>query len=363
MTARPIHLVVVTNCYPNPYKVYACKFVQRHVEAHRARGVEVTVLTPGDSRQGWRSLWKYVRLLGRVLYMVLFADYDIVHAHWPFPAGLYGYLLSKLRRKPFVVTSHGAFVDNIDELRWPVPAVVRGVLRSADELIVVGREHQQNVIAVTGLPSDAMRLIDMGVWLNPDPQPQAALRHALNLPDTERIIVFIGNLIPRKGVDLLLAAAAQLDAACEPWRLIVGGQGPERERLEAEAERLGLHGRVQFIGAVPHDEVYHWYTAADVCVVPSRREPFGIVPLEAMSCGTAVVAADTGGLAENIRSGKNGLLFPVDDAAALADCLQTILTDDGLRARIAQAGQTTAAQFDTRRKADEVLHVYEQLLA
>src|SRR5690606_26463311 len=141
-----MRVLVLTNCYPNEHKVYAGMFVRRHVEFHREMGVEVTVLAPGDSRQGgWRSAWKYLWLFLRVWKVLLFGQFDLVHAHWPFPAGLYALFFSRLRRKPFVLTSHGAFVDNLDQyprlLRW----LVRLVLRRADVLIVVGREHRERV--------------------------------------------------------------------------------------------------------------------------------------------------------------------------------------------------------------------------
>src|SRR5690606_1857236 len=152
-------------------------------------------------------------------------------------------------------------------------------------------------------------------------------RQLLGLPAGEPLLLFVGNLIPRKGVDILLQAAARLAQNNIPFHLLIGGQGPERPALEAWAAALGLAGRVTFAGPIPHQQVYNWFAAADVVVVPSRREPFGIVPLEAMGCGAVVVAADTGGLAENIRDGENGLLFSVEDEAALARQLQQLLAD------------------------------------
>lgn len=359
-----MRVLVLTNCYPNEHKVYAGMFVRRHVEFHREMGVEVTVLAPGDSRQGgWRSAWKYLWLFLRVWKVLLFGQFDLVHAHWPFPAGLYALFFSRLRRKPFVLTSHGAFVDNLDQyprlLRW----LVRLVLRRADVLIVVGREHRERVVALSGRSAVQMKLLDMGVWLPPAVPSRVEARQLLGLPAGEPLLLFVGNLIPRKGVDILLQAAARLAQNNIPFHLLIGGQGPERPALEAWAAALGLAGRVTFTGPIPHQQVYTWFAAADVVVVPSRREPFGIVPLEAMGCGAAVVAADTGGLAENIRDGENGLLFSVEDEAALARQLQQLLADEALRGRLAQAGRRTAASFDMRGRAAAVKEIYERVLA
>lgn len=356
-------IIVLTNCYPNPHKLYSCMFVQRHVELHRQAGLEVEVLTTGDSRQGkFRSAWKYTLLLFRVLWIALTARFDVVHAHWPFPAGVYALLLSKLRRKPFILTSHGAFVDNLANYPNIITRLVRLVIRQADHIIIVGQAHGQNVSTLTGIPITDMTLIDMGVWLNPNPISQEQARQKLGLPAGQPHIIFIGNLIHRKGIDTLLQAAHQLKQTHQPFTLIIAGQGQEQTNLEAQTAQLGLQNHVRFIGPLPHDDVYTWFAAGDVCAVPSRREPFGLVPLEAMSSGTAVIATNIGGFRQTVQNGINGILFPLEDHQALAQALHTLLNDTQKRQQFIQAGHQAAATYDMRHKATQVKAIYENHL-
>lgn len=356
-------VIVLTNCYPNPYKLYSCMFVKRHVELHRQAGLEVEVLTTGDSRQGkFRSAWKYVVLLFRVLWMALTARFDLVHAHWPFPAGAYALLLSKLRRKPFILTSHGAFVDNLANYPNIITRIVRYVIRQADHIIIVGKAHGKNVSELSGIPIEKMTLIDMGVWLNPNLISQEEARRKLSLPAGEPHITFIGNLIHRKGVDILLNATAELKKMGQNVCVLIGGQGEEQTKLQEQAERLGLQDHVRFVGPIPHDEVYTWFAAGDVCAVPSRREPFGLVPLEAMSSGTAVVATDIGGFRQTVENGVNGTLFPHEDHHALAQALHTLLNNPQQRQSFVEAGHRVAATYDMRHKAAQVKNVYEKHL-
>ncbi len=358
----PLKVIVITNCYPNPLRPYFCMFVQRHVNFHRQSGLQVNVVAPRDSRQGsFYSAWKYILVFVQVLRLMFTARFDVVHAHYPFPSGLLALILSRARRKPFVVTSHGAFVDDLHKYPWPIRQTVRLVLRQADAIITVGEEHKLHVQAVAGIAPDKQVLIDMGVT-NPHPMSRAEARRRLGLAVGEPVVVFIGNLARRKGADILLQAVAQLRDEGMAFQTYIGGQGEERARLEELAQTLALGERVRFLGGVPHDDVYIWFAAADLSVVPSRTEPFGLTPLESMSCNTPVIASNVGGLAQNIRHGENGLLFPVEDVAALAASLRELLTQPDLRARLAAAGQQTAAAFDMRLKADQVRQVYESVV-
>lgn len=360
---RPPRILVITNSYPNLHKPHAGIYVQRHVQLHRAAGWSVRVLAPDDSRTGLlRNSWKYVKLLARVIVALAQADFDLIHAHWPVPAGLFGLLLSWARGKPFVLTSHGAFVDNYEAQRRPVRWLVRLVLRHAGAVIAVGKDHQVRVQRIGQLSPSQLYQMDMGVWLPEASLSRAKARHHLGLALVVPLVVFIGDLIPRKGVDLLLEAIAALGPPTAPCQVIVGGQGSERPRLHEAVHHLGLAERVHFIGPVAPDDVMTWFAAADVCVIPSRSEPFGLVALEAMAAGTAVLAADVGGLAETIQDGQNGLLFAAGDALSLAARLRELLIDPALREQLAQRGRQTAADHDMRHQADRVAAVYQALL-
>lgn len=360
---RP-RVIVIANSYPGPKKPYAAIHVQRHVQLHVASGLRVKVLAPQGSDAGIAGkLSRYARLALMTSRAALTGEFDIVHAHWPFPAGFLGLLLARLRGRPLVVTSHGAFVDNLSSKPWLVRRATLAVLRGADELIAVGSKHRQEVARLAGRPESSVHQIDMGVPVPPHPPSRSLGRQRLGLPRQGRLVIFLGNLRPEKGVDVLIRAAAELRSTPCPISLIIGGQGPESGSLRTLATRLGLADSTRFLGAVPPDDVCIWLSAADVCVVPSRREAFGLLAVESMACGTPVVAAAVGGLRQTIRPDDNGVLFQPEDHAALARQLQRVLSDEDLRSRLSEGGRRTARAFDVRRKADEVLQIYMRLAA
>jgi glycosyltransferase involved in cell wall biosynthesis len=294
---------------------------------------------------------------------MLLSNFDLVHAHWELPSGIFGMILSKWQRKPFVLTSHGAFTDSFEVRPWIVRWLVRVILRNADAVITVGQYQKRKVETIANLAGERVHWIDMGVWLAQSPPRSSRARQLLSLPQDEKIIIFIGNLIQRKGADVLVKAAATLLQEGQRFRLIIGGQGEEKQNIVKAIDELKLQDVASVIGTVPPEDVFTWFSAADVCVVPSRTEPFGLVAIEAMSCGTAVIASDVGGLSETIRHGENGLLFPVGEHVALAKRLQKVLTNDDLRARVVEQGRQTAASHDMRLQADKVKAIYEELLS
>ena len=131
-------------------------------------------------------------------------------------------------------------------------------------------------------------------------------RRQLGLSDDDRILLFVGRIEPLKGVDILLGAAAQLEGDSDCFVLVVGGDSTDRQgevaHLRGLASELGIAERVNFMGAVDHERLPLFYSAADICVMPSFYESFGLVALEAMACGTPVVASRVGGLANSSAS-------------------------------------------------------------
>jgi glycosyltransferase involved in cell wall biosynthesis len=177
------------------------------------------------------------------------------------------------------------------------------------------------------------------------------------------VIGYAGRLVPEKGVDLLIRALAQLPGM---WRLEVIGQGPEREPLERLARSLNLWERVSFTDQVPSTRMAAFYRELDVLVVPSRTKPnwkeqFGRVIVEAMACGVPVVGSNSGAIPGVI--GDGGLIFPEDDAAALLDCLRTLMQDETLRCRLAEKGRARVLENYTHAQiAARTVAVYRAML-
>ncbi|MBI5431738.1 MAG: glycosyltransferase family 4 protein [Planctomycetes bacterium] len=189
-----------------------------------------------------------------------------------------------------------------------------------------------------GVPKERIRLI----WSSIDPAALAPrrsreeLRAELGVPADALVLLTLGALVPRKGIDVLLAALAELEEESVRPLLWVGGDGDARAKLEKRAKKLRLAERVRFLGA--RRDVGDLLAAADVFVMPSRREGLGVAALEAMSASLPLVASNVGGLGEAVVDGRTGLLVPPEDVSALAAALKRMLADAPFRASCAAEG-------------------------
>jgi glycosyltransferase involved in cell wall biosynthesis len=199
------------------------------------------------------------------------------------------------------------------------------------------------------------------------PNPKAAARRALGLGDREFVVLQLGRLVPRKGIDNVIRAMALLPPEVPGRLLIVGGESrepdelrtPEIARLRAVARECGVADRVTFTGQRRRDELAQCYAAADVFVTTPWYEPFGITPLEAMACGTPVVGSAVGGIQHSVADGVTGYLVPPKDPPALAERLARLHANPVLARALGRAGIRRARSlFTWERVADELAEVY-----
>jgi D-inositol-3-phosphate glycosyltransferase len=217
-------------------------------------------------------------------------------------------------------------------------------------------------------------VIPPGVDLNVfSPQPQQEARRSLGLPPDRRVVLFVGRIDPLKGIDVLLRALALVAAGAaeqDDLSLIVVGGAPGAGAAEAQRElarlnrlraELGIEHLVTFQGAQNQDTLVTYYTAADVVVMPSRYESFGMVALEAMACGTPVIASKVGGLAFSVQDGETGFLVPERDVDALAARLRQVLCDHELRLRLGRQAAEWARGYGWPAIAAQILDLFERL--
>jgi L-malate glycosyltransferase len=192
---------------------------------------------------------------------------------------------------------------------------------------------------------------------------QRGLRQRLGLPPHALTITRIGSLIPRKGVDLMLRAFAALRADHPSCHLLIVGDGPERQPLEALARTLGVDGSAHFLGQIePAGAVLR--DATDIAVSPARDEGFGLTVIEAGAFGLPVVATDTPGMREILSDGVSGLIVPIGDVPALTGALRRLVDEPGLRSRLgAAARETVERRFLVSRYVAEFEALYAELLA
>src|SRR5579871_849884 len=176
-------------------------------------------------------------------------------------------------------------------------------------------------------------------------------------------LAYLGRLVPQKGVDVLVAAVALLAGRFPALRLAIAGEGEERPALEAEVRRLGLDPRIAFVGALAHGAVHRFLAEADVVVMPSRAEPFGLVAVEAAQMGRPIVASAVQGLPEIVGHGETGLLVPPEDAPALANAIATLLADPARARALGIAARRRAEiQFAWEPYVDAHEHLFEAIV-
>lgn len=283
---------------------------------------------------------------------------DVLHVQCFGPNGLYAWALGRMTGLPLVVSSHGeTFMDEDDVFTHSrlLAGGLRRALRDAsamtgcstmvlDDLSRRFGLHRDGIVVPNGVDLEEADRLDVA---SPGRDPLA--------PPT---VFAVGRMVRVKGFDLLLHAfaAAALPAGT---RLVLGGDGPELAALRTLADDLGVGGRVEFPGRLDRRQVLAGMASADVVVVPSRVEAFGIVVLEAWRSGTALVATNHGGPSDLVTSEKNGLLVDPTDTEALSEALVRLLADDQLRQRLGSNGLRTVQDFTWGRTVD----AYEPLYA
>ena len=306
------------------------------------------------------------------------APYDLIHSHYWISA-VTGMALADRWRRPHVAMFHtlGEVKNRArrDE-REPLIRIdaEREIVAQADRLICATPHEKTFLVDLYGAHADCVSVVPGGVDLDrfhpapPTPSgapaDRAAARRALGLPEGPTAL-FVGRLEPLKGVDILIRATALADLDPPLHALIVGGDDTdinERARLRAIADEMGAADRVHFIDAVDRDTLADYYRAADVCVVPSYYESFGLVAVEALASGTPVIATRVGGLQYTVRDGQTGHLISWRCPEPFAERLESLLANDDLRARFGVAAAASVQRFDWTAVAGQIVDVYEDLL-
>ncbi|HVC33205.1 MAG TPA: glycosyltransferase [Chloroflexota bacterium] len=306
--------------------------------------------------------------------------YDLIHANF-WMSGWVGARLKRRWNVPFVETFHalGAVKrlhqGQADTSPPERPAAERAVLEAADCIIAQCPREVDELVAMYAADASRARIIPSGVDVERFfPIDQASARRELGLPLDERLVVYVGRLLPRKDVENVIRAIALLPSPspASVRLLVVGGETeeaaldrePEMRRLLDVAAALGVRDRVTFVGRRPADRLRTYYSAADVFVSTPWYEPFGLTPLEAMACGTPAVCSAVGGITFTVADGVTGFLVPPREPGRLAERLARVLADEDLRRRLAQNARRRVEElFTWSTVATKTADVYQELLA
>jgi glycogen(starch) synthase len=295
-------------------------------------------------------------------------EFALVHSHdWlvagaaePLARGLGVPWLTTVHATEF--GRHQGWVQNHPQSH--IHAVERAMVRRADRVITCSRYMQSHVSTVFGVPPRRISVIPNGI----DPRDLEhvaddlpALRARFARPG-ERLVLLVGRLVYEKGFHLALDALGPVVRRLGNVRFVVAGTGTAEAELKRQARRLGLTRYGSFLGWIGDDMLHSLYRVAEVVIVPSIYEPFGLVALEAMASGCVCVVADTGGLREVVPAGGSvGLRFPSRDSEALGEALERVLSDDEARSRLVAEAREHVLKFDWAEVSRRTKSVYESL--
>jgi glycosyltransferase involved in cell wall biosynthesis len=318
-------------------------------------------ILPRLKRNRW--LWLLVPLLFLGLYLALnkllkSRQFDLVHCHWVIPQGAIQALgFSGSRAPPFIVTSHGGDLNAIND--WFSRRIMKATLGRAAAITVVSKQLHQKVLAAG---YDAT-IIPMGV----DAERFCTSSTLEEMPNC-REILFVGRLAEKKGVDVLIEAMARPELRNTNTRLLIVGDGPDKDSLMEFSQQLSVSDRVTFLGAIAHEELSKFYSRAYIFCAPSivakdgDMEGLPTVLLEASATGTPCVSTSVGGITDFIEDDVNGCIVEPGNSAALAESLARLLEDEALYQRQSLEARKKALEFDWPIIARRFRVIYEQHL-
>jgi len=260
-------------------------------------------------------------------------DAQVIHAQW-LPSAAIAVIVGRLRNLPVVISVRGVDMNSAKKSRL-LRAVTRSILKRASYIVPVSNEFRDMLHSEIGCGRPITPLYNGVDTEQFRPRDRATCRRALGLPEDQPMILFVGGMIKRKGVDILLKALRHGAMADHRAQLYLAGEGPKLAALKVLATAEGLADRTHFLGKVSRDQVHLWMGAADMLVLPSYSEGRPNVVLEGMASGIPVVATAVNGTVELISDGADGLLFQPGDVAGLAAQLDSLLRQPDLAATLA----------------------------
>lgn len=310
---------VISNMYPSKEHLAYGIFVKNQVQQLNASGIETVLAVNVNPATGKKNVitkyLKWARQVQRVFKMNKH-NISLTHSHYVFPSGIFSYWLKKRYQVPYVVTAHGGDINKMAQKGGVIRSYTEKILRHADHVIAVGEELAQTIEKDFGVERKHITVMSMGidrtVFVQPANKKQAAV--TLGMDPEKTNFLYVGNIIRNKGVKELVKAFKKLQTnAPEKSALYLVGSTKD-VNFTAEVKELAKGERnIHFIEPLPQKELAAYFGAADVFVLPSYIEGLGLVALEAMSCGTPVIASDVGGLHYMLADGAGELVPPKDE--------------------------------------------------
>jgi len=283
---------------------------------------------------------------------------DLVHMHYAIPHAVSAYLAREMlkseRHLPVVTTLHGTDITLVGRDPSFLP-ITRFGIEQSDAVTAISnylKEATRETFCTGCSIKVIYNFIDLDYYRR---MPSEPVRRSL-APDGEKLILHVSTFRPVKRIMDCMEVMARLKGRVRA-RLVMCGDGPERPEAEALAARLNISGEVEFVGKQPQSRIRDLLSVADLLLLPSQTESFGLVALEAMACEVPVLATRVGGIPEVVEDGETGFLFEVGDVDGMAEAAMMILSDGGRRETMGRNGRNVAARFAT----DKIIPQYEEL--
>lgn len=281
--------------------------------------------------------------------------YKFINSHFAVPSGVLGTTISKIFGIKHIASLHGGDIYNPSNplsphRHWYYRLAVRWVLNNADEIAAQSSDTKKNAAQIYH-PKKQIKII-------PPPyipiEFKKVTREDLGLDPTKTYLIAVGRLVKRKGFDYLIRSLTYLD---ENIAALILSEGPERENLIKLAKNLNLDRRVRLLGPVTEEKKFQYLDSADIYILSSIHEGFGIVLQEAMQVGLPIVATNHGGQNDLLEEGENALLVEPKDPQAIADGVKELLANESLQTRMRQSSLQKITEFTTARTAAEYLNL------
>jgi D-inositol-3-phosphate glycosyltransferase len=328
------------------------------VDEFTARVLELMAAATGSGEEGGGGL-----------------PYTSVHANY-WLSGLSGHVIKHELELPLVCTFHT--LDRVKAESMPEEVMAdmphrraeaeASIIECSDAVLASCSVEADQIESLYGGEPGRIRIVAPGVdhaFFGPGHRPQA--RRALGLPEDGRLLLFVGRIQPLKCADVAIETLAELEGSGEPYRLVIvgGPSGPHGEKalqgLHDVADARGVRDQVHFVDPQPHELLSSYYRAADVCIVPSRSESFGLVALEAAACGTPVVASAVGGLTTLVDHGHTGFLVDEADPGAYAAAVHRVFGEPLAAERLSTASVLRARHYTWRAAARTLVELHDEL--
>ncbi|RKQ13881.1 glycosyltransferase [Ureibacillus endophyticus] len=325
---------VISNMYPSKEHLSYGIFVKNQVEQLRAQGIETILAVNTNPNTGKVNvLKKYASWAGQVysLFRKNKSSIGITHSHYVFPSGMFSYILKKRYGIPYVVTAHGGDINKMAKKSARIKGYTEKILQHADHIIAVGEELASDIQKDFQISKERISVMSMGIDRTVFQEPVNKKDQAASLGmDTSRVnFLFVGNIIQEKGVQELIEAFLKLEEKYpEKAALYTIGSTKNVAFSNQMKELAQKSNHIHFLEPMPQKKLAGYFQAADVFVLPSYIEGLGLVALEALACGTPVIASDVGGLHYMLQNDA-GILVPPKNVGALYGELEQVIQQNG----------------------------------